>query len=78
MPIDRAIAAFESPIDAASTISARVTRRCSVRPARTNRFSSRRCDPVKVIRSAVVVDMCELRGKIPIGHFSLIRHAEWL
>ncbi len=49
---DAAITAFGVPSAAASTILARVTRRCSVRPARTRRRSPRRCGPVNVIRSA--------------------------
>jgi len=54
---DRAICAFDSPIEAASTILARTARRCSVRPARVSRCSSRRCDPVRVIRSLLVDDI---------------------
>ena len=50
----RAICAFDSPAEAASTTLARVTSRCSVRPARVIRVSSRRCEPVNVIRSVLV------------------------
>lgn len=69
-----AICAFGSPSAAASTIAARIARRCSVRPASTQRARSRRCEPVNTILSILVGDIEVLHGAIPIGHLSLIGH----
>ena len=52
---------------AASTIPARGTSRCSVRPARTSRASSRRCEPVNVIRSGLVGDIQMLHDEFPLA-----------
>jgi hypothetical protein len=62
IPSHRAICAFDSPAEAASTIWARVTSRCSVRPARVIRVSSRCCEPVNVIRSVLVGDILVLHN----------------
>jgi hypothetical protein len=52
---------------AASTFCARVTRRCSVRLARTRRVSARRCEPVNVIRSGTTVTWCVVhKTKFPL------------
>jgi hypothetical protein len=73
---DAAIRAVDCP-SAASTISARVTRRCSVRPARTRRASARRGEPVNVIRSGHDGDMaCAPQDEVPTGHFSLTYHMD--
>src|SRR4051794_34427367 len=52
--------------EAASTIWARVTSRCSVRPARVTRVSSRRCEPVKVIRSVLLGDILAFHDEFPL------------
>jgi hypothetical protein len=67
IPSCRAIAALDSAAAAASTIAARITSRCSVRPARSMRLSSRRCEPVKVIRSMLAGDMMVLRDELSLA-----------
>ena len=63
----RAIWAFDSPAAAASTIWARVTSRCSVRPARVIRVGSRCCAPVNVIRSVPVGDILALHDEFGLA-----------
>src|SRR4029077_3750846 len=72
IPSHRAICALDSPTAAASTIAARITRRCCVRPARVIRVSSRRCDPVNVIRSALAGDIGALHRQD--SHWPLQTH----
>jgi hypothetical protein len=66
IPSRRAIWALASPAAATRTISARVTRRCSVRPARVIRSNSRRCEPVKAIRSVLFGDILALHDEFPL------------
>ncbi len=69
---DAAIAVFEFPSAANSTISARWARRCWVDPARTSRASPARWSWVSAIWSGLVGDIDILRVKRPINPFSLI------